>query len=232
MKTKPLFLLIAVLAGLFLAIQTTRAQGTKFTYQAKLTDSGNPANGSYDFTFQLWNDPNAGVQTGSTLTNSAVVISNGLFTAALDFGAVFNGTSFWLQISVRTNGGGSFKDVVPRQELTPAPYAIFAETAPIGGGSVTSAKILDGTISSADLAPNSVNSGHIIDGQVANADLANNAVNSAKVLDGSLVGADLANNTVGSDQLADIIGLGRSNVFGRLDVFYANTSSNQPAIVL
>jgi hypothetical protein len=232
MKTKLLFLLVAALGSLLLAIQTTRAQGTKFTYQGHLTDGGTPANGTYDLTFQLWNAPGGGAQTGSTLTNNSVVISNGLFTAALDFGAVFNGTSYWLQLAVRTNGAGSFTDVSPRQELTPAPYAIFAEAAPIGDGTVTSAKILDGTISSSDLGPNSVNSGHIIDGQVANADLANNAVNSAKVLDGSLVGADLANNTVGSDQLADIIALGRSNVLGRLDVFYANTASNQPAITL
>src|SRR5262245_4304067 len=125
MKIKPLFLLVAVLASLFLAIQTTHAQGTKFTYQGKLTDGGSPANGTYDLTFQLWNALGGGAQTGSTLTNSSVVISNGLFTAALDFGAVFNGTSYWLQLAVRTNGAGSFTDASPRQELTPAPYAIF-----------------------------------------------------------------------------------------------------------
>ena len=32
------------------------AQGTAFTYQGRLNDGGNPANGFYDLTFQLWND--------------------------------------------------------------------------------------------------------------------------------------------------------------------------------
>jgi hypothetical protein len=104
--------------------------------------------------------------------------------------------------------------------------------APISDGSVTSAKIFDGTIAAADLGPNSVNSSNIVDGTVAAADLGNNSVTSAKVLDGSLLGADLANNTVGSDQLADSINLGRSNLVGQLDVFYANTALNQPSISL
>ena len=48
----------------------------------------------------------------------------------LDFGpTVFNGTTYWLEIGVRTNGGGGFITLSPRQQLTPAPNAIFAENA-------------------------------------------------------------------------------------------------------
>jgi hypothetical protein len=64
------------------------------------------------------------------LTNSATAVNNGLFTAELDFGSgVFNGMSYWLEIGVRSNNSGAFILLNPRQELTPAPYGIYAETA-------------------------------------------------------------------------------------------------------
>ena len=49
-----------------------------------------------------------------------MVVSNGLFTAVLDFGNNFPGADRWLEIKVGTN------TLVPRQKLTPAPYAITA----------------------------------------------------------------------------------------------------------
>ena len=35
-------------------LSTARAQSTAFTYQDQLNDSGNPATGSYDLTFSLY----------------------------------------------------------------------------------------------------------------------------------------------------------------------------------
>ena len=101
----------------------------------------NPANGLYDIRGGLYASSSGGALIPSALyTNSAVAVSNGLFTITLDFGGLFNGTPYWLQIGVRTNGGGaSFTPLIPRQELTPAPYAIFAESANAAG--------LTGTIS-------------------------------------------------------------------------------------
>ena len=104
------------------------AQGTAFTYQGRLNDGGNAANGSYDLTFKIYdstNDP--GNLVAGPLTNSAVGVSNGLFTVTLDFGdGVFDGNPRWLEIDVRTNGSGPFATLNPRQALLPAPYAIAA----------------------------------------------------------------------------------------------------------
>jgi hypothetical protein len=73
-----------------------------------------------------------------------VGVTNGLFTVLVDFGAgVFTGNSNWLSIGVRTNGGGAFTPLTPREQVTPAPYAIFAESASAAG--------LSGTIPAADL---------------------------------------------------------------------------------
>ena len=109
------------------------AQGTAFSYQGRLLASGSPANGPYDLTFTVWNAASGPTQIGATVTNSSVAVSDGLFTALLDFGAgVFNGASRWLEISVRPAGTGPFTTLTPRQTVTPAPYAIFAAT---GGSS-------------------------------------------------------------------------------------------------
>jgi hypothetical protein len=121
--------LAAALSGLLLSIQPVLAQGTAFTYQGQLNFNGVPANGLYDFQFSLSNAPSGGSQIGSTVTALALGVTNGLFTTNLDFGAVFTGNPTWLAISVCSNGLGSYTALTPLQELNPAPYAIFANTA-------------------------------------------------------------------------------------------------------
>jgi len=133
--------LLVVLAANY-HFSTTFAQGTAFTYQGRLNDNGNPANGAYDIRTGLYTTNTGGTLFAGLITNSTVTVSNGLFTIPLDYGGVFNGTIFWLQIAVRTNGGGAFVVLSPRQQLTPAPYAEFATTASnlsgtIGGGGLS-----------------------------------------------------------------------------------------------
>ncbi len=103
-----------------------RAQGTTFTYQGRLNDGANAANGVYDFRFRLASDPLANNYVGGSFLTNAVPISNGLFTATLDFGSVFNGSNYWLEIAVRTNGASGYATLAPLQALTPTPYSLFA----------------------------------------------------------------------------------------------------------
>jgi hypothetical protein len=56
-------------------------------------------------------------------------VSNGLFTVTLDFSNQFPGAARWLEISVRTNGAGSFTNLSPRQPLTSVPYSVKAISA-------------------------------------------------------------------------------------------------------
>src|ERR1035438_7436891 len=103
------------------------AQGTAFTYQGRLNSSGNPASGNYDFRFKLFVDSFGNTQAGSTVLTNGIPVTNGLFTVAIDFGAgMFTGTSYWLEVGVRTNGAGGYTSLAPLQALTPSPYAIFA----------------------------------------------------------------------------------------------------------
>jgi hypothetical protein len=112
---------------------TALAQGTAFTYQGQLITGGSAATGLYDFTLVLSNAPSGGSQVGGSVTNQAVGVTNGLFTTTLDFGAnIFTGNAIWLALAVRTNDPANlsaFTALTPLQALTPAPYAIFAESA-------------------------------------------------------------------------------------------------------
>ncbi len=63
-------------------------------------------------------------------------------------------------------------------------------------GSVTTTQILDGTIAAADHATGSVTTTQILDGTIAVADHAAGSVNSSAILDGSIATADLANGSV------------------------------------
>ena len=121
MKIKYLCLTAALL---FAAAWNTSAQSTAFTYQGRLDDAGTPANGAYDFRFTLWNAAVGGAEISSTPVDVAGLVSNGLFTATVDFGFRFDGTDRWLEIGVATNGSGLFNTLSPRQRITSAPYAI------------------------------------------------------------------------------------------------------------
>jgi hypothetical protein len=127
MKSKTLFAGIILLSCLLTAPTAIRAQGTAFTYQGQLQSGASPATGLYDMTFALFNANSGGAQVGPTITDLAVPVTNGLFMVILDFGSVYNGTTYWLQIGVRTNGALLYNPLSPRQQLTPTPYAITAE---------------------------------------------------------------------------------------------------------
>lgn len=122
---------LAILVTLKVPLSTLRAQGTAFAYQGRLNDGSNLANGVYDLRFAIYDSGNSsGNLIAGPVTNSAIAVSDGLFTVALDFGGgVFDGNARWLEIAVRTNGATSFTTLTPRQLLTPTPYAILAGTA-------------------------------------------------------------------------------------------------------
>src|SRR5215468_6763202 len=98
MKSNPLILSVAVLCSLSAFSNSASAQGTAFTYQGRLNTGGSPANGSYDIAFSLCATNEGGVALAGPVTNSAVGVTNGLFTTTVDFGNVFTGTSNWLAI--------------------------------------------------------------------------------------------------------------------------------------
>jgi len=137
-KLGSLYFLTTFVMSVFL--QGVEAQGTAFTYQGLLNVSGKPANGSYDVQFSLFNTNVSGAAIAGPVTNTAVAVTNGLFIIAVDFGTgFFTNESDWLQLAVSTNGANSFTTLVPRQQITPVPYAIYSATANSANFAVTAA---------------------------------------------------------------------------------------------
>jgi len=136
MKIKILFRILALVCLLAASATPAFAQGTAFTYQGRLNDGTNPANGNYDLRFYLRDALVAGSPVGSTNTFAPVGVTNGQFAVTLDFGAgIFTGPARWLEMGVRTNGSvGVYTTLSPRQALTATPYAILAGNAGNLGG--------------------------------------------------------------------------------------------------
>jgi hypothetical protein len=141
MKTQKAILTSSLLFVCGLTVAS--AQSSVFTYQGRLNDGTNPANGNYEILFRPF-----GVFTGGSQIAFPnirfVVVSNGLFTTTMDFGsAIFDGSLRYLQLEVRTNGAAAgYTPLAPRQQLTPTPYAIFSTQAGnVPDGAITSAQL-------------------------------------------------------------------------------------------
>lgn len=140
MPTTRIYLLVSLSAFLLLFVVpgSALAQGSAFLYQGRLTDSGSPANGTYDIQFKLFDTPGAGTgtQQGVTITNPLVSVSAGIFAVTLDFTAsVFTGSARYLEIGVRPAGSGiAYTVLAPRQSIASAPYSIQTINAAQLGG--------------------------------------------------------------------------------------------------
>jgi|GEM_PF-2441207 len=105
--------------------------GTQITYQGELRLNSSLVSGLTDLRFRLLNS--LGVQVGPTLTLNNVNLVEGRFSSELNFGAVFNNTALFLEVSVRSPAGaGAFVTLSPNQRVTAAPYALFALTGNVG----------------------------------------------------------------------------------------------------
>lgn len=117
-------------------------QTSAFTYQGELTAAGTPVTGLYDFQFRLYDASIGGSQVGATLTNLGLSVSNGRFTTQLNFPGAFAGDERWIEIGVRTAGGGAYATLSPRQLLTSTPYGTYALNAGNAANAATAANAL------------------------------------------------------------------------------------------
>src|SRR6185503_7350840 len=146
MNTRLLFVLLALMAAAF------PARSAPFTYQGVLSESGRPAEANYDLRFRIYGAETGGVVLAEPVYADHLPLRAGHFVASLDFGdGVFNGQDRWLEIAVRPTGSpGDYTTLVPRQRITPGPYAITAQkvlsVSPAHIGEGTSSNVFSGTI--------------------------------------------------------------------------------------
>ncbi len=126
-------------------VATGASAGSAFTYHGQLIREGAPVSATCDFQFSLWDDALDGNQM-SMAQELTLLVTNGLFTARLDFGAVaFDGSARWLAVAVRCPAGsGDYAALDPRQEVAAVPYAQYALTLPWSGLQGIPADLADG----------------------------------------------------------------------------------------
>ena len=131
-RTMKLATMVAAIGLVVCLTQLTWAvpMGTAYTYQGRLIEGDEAGNGLYDFEFKLFDDPCTGTQQGGTVRIDELDVIDGYFTVELDFGGVFDGHARWLEINVRPSASvGPYTTLIPRQEVTPTPYALYAQSA-------------------------------------------------------------------------------------------------------
>ena len=119
---------VGLVCLVFFNLQLVLAQGTVFTYQGRLSQNGAPFTGFSEIAPTLWDAASGGSLVGANNPATLLVaVSNGLFSASLDFGSApfATGSARWLQLGVRTTPG-PFTILSPLQPLTATPYAITA----------------------------------------------------------------------------------------------------------
>ncbi|NLF01768.1 MAG: hypothetical protein GX601_12405 [Anaerolineales bacterium] len=110
------------------------ALGTGFTYQGQLMRAGDPVDDACLFTFRLYDDAIAGTMVGSAVeTSSPITVTTGVFQVVLNKNGEFGPTAFagdarWLDVQVKCSDDPAYVEL-GRQELTAAPYALYAEAA-------------------------------------------------------------------------------------------------------
>ena len=145
-----------------------------------------------------------GSATGAAVyveTHTPTTDANGLATIEIGGGILvsgsfatinWSGSTYYLKTETDPSGGTSYT-IVGTSQLLSVPYALDAKTSEsVIDNSITSAKIVDGTIANADLGNNSVTSAKINDATIVTADLATNSVTTEKINAGAVTGAKIA----------------------------------------
>jgi hypothetical protein len=150
----------SISGGVVTAINPISA-GSNYTSAPTVTLSPPPANISYT---TYWSNDGTSSAGSEPTAAVSVVVMNGLFTIALGNTAIANMTSINtslftqpnLQLRIWFNDGvNGWAALSPVQNLTPAPYAFFAQSASSLTGTLTAAQ-LSGVVSNAQLASSSI----------------------------------------------------------------------------
>ena len=87
--------------------------------------------GPFDFTYQLFDAPSNGLPVGPISTQTVQLV-NGLFNLPLPGDpSSLNGAGRWLNLAIRPSGlpAVQFQPLTPRQQISPAPLALYAFSA-------------------------------------------------------------------------------------------------------
>jgi len=135
MEAKRILTILALCLWLWMAADSLAVDmGTAFTYQGRLIDGNDTAQGVYDIIFHLYDSPEGPNEIGEANVPNVEIV-DGYFTVELGFDVeLFNGDWLWFEISIRpgdSNDPDGYIPLSPRQQITAAPYALYARRAGI-----------------------------------------------------------------------------------------------------
>lgn len=176
-------------------------------YQARLLDAvtgQTKPDGAYTIAFNLYNVASAGSPLWSEVKN--IPVNKGLLSTLLGDTtplniSLFNGQELYLGITI-----GSDPETAPRQRLAHVAYAIHAERATVADSATTAgnADKLDGQDATAFAAAVHNHAGDtIVDGSLTTADLADGAVTNAKLGADAVFSANIRDQQITTADLAD-----------------------------
>jgi hypothetical protein len=97
-----------------------------FSYQGRLLENGQPANGRYDFDATIWDDISTGDKIADCNAATNVEVNNGIFQITVypvgTASGLFDGSGRFLELQVRKTGETTYS-TMPRQTIRVAPYA-------------------------------------------------------------------------------------------------------------
>jgi hypothetical protein len=155
--------------------------GTAFSYQGDLKVQGVPANGQFDFEFALFGAPSDGVALAE-VDLAGINVANGLFSVQLDYtdAPFIAAEAYFLEVRVRNpSTSTTYTILLPRQPITPTPYAINALSIQPAG--VTQSAIAGGAVGTSQLQTSAVGSNQLADQSVTTAKIADANVTPAKL---------------------------------------------------
>ncbi|MBP6004611.1 MAG: tail fiber domain-containing protein [Pyrinomonadaceae bacterium] len=242
---KSCFCLLVITLYMMSFSSNLSAQTTAFTYQGSLNVSGAQANGSFDFTFELFDVLSGGSQIGSLIAREAVQVVNGNFTVTLDFGGVFPGADRFLQVAVRTAGDPAGHSLLsPRSRVNSSPYAVRslgalnAVNATQLGGVAANQYVLTGDVRLSDARPPLPGSADYIQNGTSTQASSNFNISGNGTVGGTLssnvvravtqynIGADRILSNAGTDNLFTGVDSGSSNTSGAGNSFFGHSSGN------
>ena len=210
-KLNPMKKLFTLLVTTLLTLTLFAQAPQKMSYQAVIRNSSGDlvTNHSIGMRISILQGTASGtsvyVETHTTTTNA-----NGLATIEIGGGSIVSGTfsginwasgSYFLKTETDPSGGSSYS-IVGTSQLLSVPYALDARISEsVIDNSITSAKIVDGTIANADIGNNSVTSTKIADATIVDADLAANSVTTEKINVGAVTGTKIAQAGATSGQV-------------------------------
>lgn len=206
-------LALAVMAALTISVFAQSPQKISYQFVVRNSSGGLVTNSPIGIRIAILQGSVTGTVAYQELFNpNPETNANGLISIEIGTGLPITGTfsainwatgPYFLKTETDPAGGTNYT-VVGTSELLSVPYALHARMAQEpANNSVTSLKILDGSIVTGDLANGTVTSAKIADGNVNTSDLADGSITSSKIADGTITATDLGTGSVTSTKISD-----------------------------